>query len=68
MTMSDSLKDYLASRGARQLDVKLLEEYLSEMTEQVIPKIEKDIRDRDKLAAELRYSPSISTRHRNHRR
>ena len=65
--MEDTLKNYLSERGAKKLDPELLKEHLIEMTEDVIPKIMEDAKERDQMAAELRYSPTISTRSRKDR-
>lgn len=60
--MSDALKQYMLDRGATPLDPKLLEAHASAMMEDVIPAIVDDIRQREQLAAELRYSASASSR------
>ncbi|MES2056060.1 MAG: hypothetical protein V4564_08990 [Pseudomonadota bacterium] len=56
------LQTFLDSRGAKPLDPKPLQAYVSEMNETVIPKILKDVRSREQLAAELRYSRTTTSR------
>lgn len=60
--MSDALKDYLRARGATPLDPQLLAIHAAEMEDEVIPAIIEDIRAREELAAELRYSAPNSLR------
>ena len=60
--MDKRLKKYLAERGATPLDAKVLESYVTEMTETVIPQIVQDIEQREQLAAELRFSPPATSR------
>ncbi|QGN54080.1 hypothetical protein [Novosphingobium sp. Gsoil 351] len=65
--MSDALKDYMRARGATPLDPKVLASHAAEMEGEVIPAIVEDIRAREELAAELRYSASSSLRFRKKR-
>ena len=60
--MDKQFKEYLASRGATPLDPSVLENYTTTMTEKVIPQIIDDIEQRERLAAELRFSPSAISR------
>ena len=60
--MDDRLKEYLAKRGAAQLDASVLESYVTEMTEDVIPQIVDDIKQRELLVAELRVLPPATSR------
>ena len=59
--MDDRLKEYLAERGATQLDASILEEYTTMMTKTVIPEIVRNIEEDELLVAELRVlSPATS--------
>ena len=60
--MDERLKKYLDERGATPLDASVLESYATTMTESVIPLIDEDIKQREQLAAELRFSPSATSR------
>lgn len=58
--MKDRLKDYLLRQGAKALKPEFLEDYITEMNEQVIPNIVEAVQERELLAAELRYSPTAT--------
>lgn len=60
--MSDALRDYLRARGARPFDPQLLAKHTAAMEDEVIPAIIEDIKAREELAAELRYSAPNSLR------
>ena len=55
--MNESLKDYLISRGAKPVGDKILAAHTKAMTQKVIPHIVKDVKLREQLAAEARFSP-----------
>lgn len=55
--MNESLKEYLISRGAKPVKDKILAEHSKAMTQTVIPHIVKDVKLREQLAAEARFSP-----------
>ena len=55
--MNERLRKYLGKRGATPLDASVLESYATRMTESVIPQIVDDIKQRELLAAELRFLP-----------
>jgi hypothetical protein len=57
-----ALKKYLADRGATSVDPDVLRRYREAMSAHVIPEIVDDTEERDRLAVELRYSPSIASR------
>ena len=58
LAMQDSLKEYLEQLQKVELDREVLEEHVRQMTDSVIPAIEKDMRENERLAAELRYTPT----------
>lgn len=58
--MNEALKAYLAKSDRVEVDLALFNEHLRNMTERVIPGIVDDIQERERLAAELRYSPAKS--------
>ena len=60
--MDNQLKKYLAKCGAKPLDPSVLESYVATMTESVIPRIVDEIKQSEQLAAELRFSPSTTSR------
>ena len=60
--MKDSQKTFLDSRGAKPIDPKPLAKYVATMNDTVIPEILRDVRNREQLAAELRYSRTASSR------
>jgi len=60
--MDKALKKYLAERGATPLDPNLLQAHATKMTKDVIPQIVDDIRKHEQLVAELRFSPSATSR------
>ena len=60
--MKDPLKSFLDSRGARSVDPEPLAKYVASMNDEVIPAILRDVRHREQLAAELRYSRTASSR------
>lgn len=60
--MKDPQKAFLDSRGAKPVDPKPLAKYVARMNETVIPEILRDVRSREQLAAELRYSKTASSR------
>lgn len=57
-----ALKKYLADRGAMPVDPDVLQRYQETMSAHVIPEIVDDLEERDRLAVELRYAPSIASR------
>ena len=60
--MNERLKDYLAKRGAKPLDSSVLEKYADTMIKSTIPQIVEDIKQNEQLAAELRLSPTSTSR------
>jgi hypothetical protein len=60
--MKNPQKTFLDSRGAKAVDPKPLAKYVATMNETVIPEILRDVRSREQLAAELRYSRTASSR------
>ena len=60
--MNKRLRDYLAKRGAKPLDNKVLDDYANSMAENTIPQIVEDIKQSEQLAAELRFSPPATSR------
>ena len=60
--INDALKKYLAERGATSVDQAVLRRYREAMSAHVIPEIVDDTEERDRLAVELRFSPSIVSR------
>jgi hypothetical protein len=60
--INDALKKYLDARGATPVDPEVLQRYGQAMASHVIPKIIDDTEERERLAVELRYSPSIAAR------
>lgn len=66
--MNEALKKYLQDRDRFEFDAASLEEHLRAMTEKVIPDIETQIREADRLAAELRYAPAADQRKSRHPR
>lgn len=60
--MSEPRKSFLEARGAKAIDPAALDSYVASMIDEVIPEILKDVRSREQLAAELRYSRTASQR------
>jgi hypothetical protein len=60
--MKDALKTYLKAMGGKPLDPKLLNEYVTAMDDEVIPRIIEDVEQREALAAELRFSTTAAER------
>ena len=60
--MDQRLKEYLEKRGATPLDPSVLENYATTMTKSVIPRIIEDMKQREQLAAERRFSPHAPSR------
>lgn len=58
--MNKALKAYLAQSETLELDPAVLEEHVRAMNERVIPRIVEDIREGERMAAELRYSPAAA--------
>lgn len=55
--MDERFRQYLEKQDVRSFDRKILEDYNRTMAETVIPKITKSIRQRERHAMELRFSP-----------
>lgn len=55
--MDKRFRQYLEEQGIEPLDSEILEDYNRIMTETVIPKITESIRQRERHAIELRFSP-----------
>ena len=55
--MTESLKDYLAGRGAKPLEPEILSAHVRAMTGTVIPGIVEDVKLREQMAAQARFSP-----------
>lgn len=60
--MQDSLKEYLTQLQKLEFDREVLVEHVRRMTDTVVPAIEKDMRENERLAAELRYTPASRLR------
>jgi hypothetical protein len=55
--MADELTMYLTARGAVPVDETWLESLVDEMSATIVPAIVAEIKERENLAAELRYAP-----------
>ena len=63
--MDERFKQYLKEQDIKPLDPEILKNYTKTMNEVVIPEITESIRQRERHAMELRFSPfSISGRKR----
>ena len=62
--MNRRLNEYLNKRGAKELEASILEEYSVTMKERIVPEIERDIKENEELAAELRFSTGEASRQR----
>ena len=58
--MNDALKDYLISIGAEPLDPTSLKKYERKMEKEVIPRIVKAVRNRQRLAAEAKHRMAVT--------
>ena len=60
--MNKRLKDYLSKRGAKPLDASVIENYTKTMRESTVPEIIKDIKQNERLSAELRFLPTTTAK------
>jgi hypothetical protein len=58
----DTLKAFLERSEPFEVDRAAFDEHMRVMKEKVIPDIVKDLRESERVAAELRYSPSTGSR------
>ena len=65
--MNEKLKDYLDSRGATPLDASVVDDFKKKMSEGTIPQIVKNIKQSEQLVAEMRFSPTATSKQKTKR-
>ena len=65
--VNEKLKDYLDSRGATPLDTRVVDDFKKKMSEGTIPQIVKNIKQSEQLVAEIRFSPTATSRQKTKR-
>ena len=65
--VNEKLKDYLDSRGATPLDASVVDDFKKKMSEGTIPQIVKNIKQSEQLVAEMRFSPTATSKQKTKR-
>ena len=65
--MNEKLRDYLDSRGATPLDASVVDDFKKKMCEGTIPQIVKNIKQSEQLVAEMRFSPTATSKQKTKR-